>query len=48
MGDGILGYLVGVVPVDLLEIGDESGKEGLAQMVKCKGKSERGQEGRKL
>ena len=39
---------VNVVPFDLLEIGDESGKECQAQMEKCKGKSERIQEEKKI
>ena len=35
-----MGALVGVVSGDLLEIGDESEKEGQVQMAKCKGESE--------
>ena len=40
--------LVDVVHGDLLEIGDKSGNVGQAQMVKCKGKSERIQEEKKI
>ena len=36
-----MGDLVDVVSGDLLEIGDDSEKEGHVQMAKCKGKSER-------
>ena len=39
---------VGVAPGDLLEIGDESEKEGHVKMVKCKGKSDRIQEEEKI
>ena len=46
--DVIMDDLVDVVPGDLIEIGDESGKAGQVQMVKCKCKSGRIQEEAKI